>query len=61
MSELDMEGFQRRIREARKARRMSLDDVALAAGFTKSHIWELEKGTARKGGQQWLNRPATCG
>lgn len=47
MSELDMDGFQRRIREARKARRMSLEDVATAAGFAKSHVWELEKGAAR--------------
>ena len=47
MSELDMQGFQERIRQARKARHMSLDDVAAASGFTKSHIWELEKGTAR--------------
>ncbi|CAB4137665.1 HTH_XRE domain containing protein, partial [uncultured Caudovirales phage] len=39
MSELDMQGFQERIRQARKARHMSLDDVAAASGFTKSHIW----------------------
>lgn len=40
----DMIGFQKRIRDARKARNMSLDDVAAASGFTKSHVWELEKG-----------------
>lgn len=26
---------------------MSLDDVAQASGFTKSHVWELEKGRTR--------------
>lgn len=43
----DFSGMQTRIAEARKARRMSLDDVAVASGFTKSHVWELEKGRSR--------------
>ena len=43
----DMEGFQQRIRDCRKARNMSLDDVAAASGFTKSHVWELERGKSR--------------
>jgi transcriptional regulator with XRE-family HTH domain len=43
----DMEGFQERIRATRKARNMSLDDLAAASGFTKSHVWELEKGRSR--------------
>jgi len=45
--EPDMAGFQDRIRLTRKARNMSLDDVAAASGFTKSHVWELEKGRSR--------------
>lgn len=40
----DMVGFQQRIREARTARNMTLEDVAASSGFTKSHVWELEKG-----------------
>lgn len=43
----DMEQFQDRIRTTRKARRMSLDELAVASGFTKSHIWELERGSSR--------------
>lgn len=43
----DMGLFQERIRAARKARNMSLEDVALSSGFTKSHIWELERGSSR--------------
>lgn len=39
--------FAARIVETRKLRRMSLDDVAVASGFTKSHVWELEKGRSR--------------
>lgn len=26
---------------------MSLDDVATASGFTKSHVWELERGSSK--------------
>lgn len=43
----DMERFQERIRTTRQARKMSLDDLAAASGFTKSHVWELEKGRSR--------------
>lgn len=43
----DMAQFQERIRSTRKARNMSLDDVATASGFTKSHVWELERGKSR--------------
>ena len=43
----DMEQFSARIRDARKARGMTLDDVAGAASFTKSHVWELERGSSR--------------
>jgi transcriptional regulator with XRE-family HTH domain len=32
---------------ARTQARMSLQEVADAAGFTKSHVWEVEKGRAR--------------
>lgn len=42
-----MELFAARIAETRKLRRMSLDDVAVASGFTKSHVWELENGRSR--------------
>lgn len=45
--EPDMAQFQERIRSTRKARNMSLDDVAAASGFTKSHVWELERGSCR--------------
>lgn len=47
MSAPDMEAFQRRIAETREARRMSLQEVADASGFTKSHVWELESGRSR--------------
>lgn len=40
----DIALFQRRLGETRKARKMSLEDVAKASGFTKSHVWELERG-----------------
>lgn len=43
----DMAKFQSRIHEARKARNMSLEDVAISSGFTKSHVWELERGKSR--------------
>lgn len=43
----DMERFQKRIAETRALRRMSLQEVADAAGFTKSHVWELEQGRSR--------------
>lgn len=43
----DMAQFQERIRSTRKARNMSLQDVADASGFTKSHVWELERGRSR--------------
>lgn len=32
---------------ARQHSRMSLQEVADASGFTKSHVWEVEKGRAR--------------
>lgn len=32
---------------ARGQARMSLQEVADASGFTKSHVWEIEKGRAR--------------
>lgn len=43
MSGPDLDLFAARLREARALRRMSLQDVAGASGFTKSHVWELEK------------------
>lgn len=43
----DLDLFAARLREARRLRRMTLQDVADASGFTKSHVWELEKGSAR--------------
>jgi transcriptional regulator with XRE-family HTH domain len=39
--------MRQRIAETRKLRKMSLQDVADAAGFTKSHVWELENGRSR--------------
>lgn len=35
------------IHQRRKALRMSLDQVAEAAGCTKSHIWEMEQDRSR--------------
>lgn len=35
------------VKAARAHSRMSLQDVADAAGFTKSHVWEVEAGRAR--------------
>jgi transcriptional regulator with XRE-family HTH domain len=32
-----------RIREARKAAKLSLDEAAAAAGISKTYLWELEK------------------
>lgn len=43
----DMDAFQKRIADTRAARRMSLQEVAEASGFTKSHVWELEQGRSR--------------
>lgn len=34
------------IRALRAKRGMSLQQVGNAAGITKAHVWELEKGTA---------------
>lgn len=45
--EPDMASFQRRITDTRAARKMTLQDVADASGFTKSHVWELERGSSR--------------
>lgn len=47
MVEPDITGMQQRMSDARKARGMSLEDVAQASGLTKSHVWELEKGRSR--------------
>jgi transcriptional regulator with XRE-family HTH domain len=35
------------VKAARAYSRMSLQEVADAAGFTKSHVWEVEAGRAR--------------
>lgn len=43
----DMERFQERIRSTRQARNMSLEELGAASGFTKSHVWELERGKSR--------------
>lgn len=44
---MDTDKFAHRMKATRKQRDMSLDDVAKASGFTKSHVWELEQGRAR--------------
>jgi len=44
VNDFDAGAFGSRIKALRKARRMSLQEVADAAGFTKSHVWELETG-----------------
>ena len=38
--------FGRRLHELRIAKRLSLQDVANAAGISKAHIWNLEKGVS---------------
>lgn len=43
----DLDLFAARLKDVRTLRRMSLQDVADASGFTKSHVWELENGSAR--------------
>ncbi|WCT73964.1 helix-turn-helix transcriptional regulator [Sphingomonas naphthae] len=43
----DLSQMQARIAQVRAARKMTLDEVAKASGFTKAHIWELEKGRSR--------------
>lgn len=40
----DPVAFSGRIKALRIARDMTLQDVAEAAGLTKSHIWEIEQG-----------------
>lgn len=45
--EFDAVGFSVRLKELRAQRRMSLEEVGKASGFTKSHVWELENGRAR--------------
>lgn len=35
------------IKHRREQRGMSLQDVADEAGITKSHVWDLERGSAR--------------
>lgn len=37
-----------KLQKLRMAKRESLQDVADAIGASKAHVWELEKGTARK-------------
>lgn len=45
--EFDAAAFGERIKAMRASRRMTLEDVGAAAGFTKSHVWELETGRSR--------------
>lgn len=35
------------VHRARKAARLSLQEVGDMAGFTKSHVWEIEQGRSR--------------
>jgi transcriptional regulator with XRE-family HTH domain len=37
----------RRVAEIRRARRLSLQDVADGAGISKAHVWEIESGRAK--------------
>lgn len=43
---MNVEQFAQRMKAVRNQRKMSLEDVAKAAGFTKSHVWEIEQGRA---------------
>ena len=47
LPEPDMEQFAAKMKRYRKQAKLSLQDVAIASGMTKSHIWELEQGRAR--------------
>lgn len=47
LDEPDMPRMRQRIAQARASRKMSLQEVAQASGFTKSHVWELENGRSR--------------
>lgn len=47
MREFDGSSLGQRIAEFRAARRLSLQEVADAAGLSKAHVWELEQGRAR--------------
>lgn len=47
LTEPDVSGIQRRMAQARAARKMTLQEVANASGITKSHVWELEQGRSR--------------
>jgi len=40
----DMAAFAEKMHRYRKQAKLSLQDVADAAGMTKSHIWEMEQG-----------------
>jgi len=46
MSAPDMAAFAEKMRLYRKQAKLSLQDVADAAGMTKSHIWEMEQGSS---------------
>src|SRR5437868_10782681 len=43
----DAAAFGARMKGLRTLRKMSLEEVGKAAGFTKSHVWELESGKSR--------------
>ena len=43
----NMVEFGSRIASLRATHKMSLDQVAVASGMTKSHVWELEQGRSR--------------
>lgn len=43
----DMSAFSAKMKRYRTQAKLSLEDVAKAAGMTKSHIWELEQGRAK--------------
>lgn len=37
-------GIGKRVRDLRKARKLTLQDVADSAGLAKSYVWEIENG-----------------
>jgi transcriptional regulator with XRE-family HTH domain len=43
----DAAAFGSRIKRLRTLRKLSLEEVGQAAGFTKSHIWAFETGRSR--------------
>ena len=60
--ELDIAAMQRRIADTRKARRLSLQQLADSAGLSKGYVWELERGNVTNPtvNSVWVLSKALC-